>query len=223
MKKFLLAMLALVLAFSFVFVGCDSADTDSDDKSDSKAASSSEVESSEPEVIDLTGTWEAEIDIGELLTQSIAASLNAEIETIEFKATIALKFDGEKSSMKMTAKEDSEKVVDIMLDLAYQIVLEQGVEMTFEDYLVLVEQENLMPDLEAQADQVIKSLEVETDTGDYTVEGNVIKYSDGDFEIEFKDDSFTVKKITLDDEDSLEDMEKQVFDLIEGSTFKKAK
>lgn len=223
MKKFLLAMLALVLAFSFVFVGCDSADTDSDDKSDSKAASSSEVESSEPEVIDLNGAWEAELDIGDLLTQAIAASLNAEIETIEFKAALTLEFDGEKAGMKMESKEDSEKVVDLMLDLAYQIVLDQGVEMTFEDYLALVEQENLMPDLEAQADQVIASLETESEVGDYTVEGNLIKFNDGDFEIEFNGDSFTVKKITLDDEDSLEDMEKQVFDLIEGQTFKKVK
>lgn len=229
-KKLLLALLALVVACSMVLVGCDSADND--DKNDDSAASSASSESSSASsesseeseaAIDLTGSWEAELDIGGLLTEAIAASLNAEVETIEFKAAITFEFDGSEAVMKMAAKEDNEKVVDIMLELAYKMVLDQGVEMTYEQYLELVEQENLRPDLETQADQVIASLETESEVGEYTIEGNVIKFNDGTFDIEYKGDSFTIKKINMDDADDLDDMSKEVFKLLEGATYKKVK
>ena len=163
------------------------------------------------------------MDIGGLLTDAIAAGLGSEIETIEFKASLTFEFDNGEAQMKMVAKEDNEKVVDIMLELAYQIVLEQGVEMTFDQYLELVEQENLMPDLEAQADQVIDSLEVESEIGEYTLEGNVVKFSDGTFEIEFNNDSFTIKKINVDGSEDLDDMTKEIFELMEGKTYNKVK
>ena len=167
-KKLLIALLALIMACSMVLVSCDDVASDDDNDATSKASSSSASSETSEVVLDLKGSWETELNIGGLLTDAIAASLGSEIEPIDFKASLTFVFDGKEASMKMAAKEDNKKVVDIMLELAYQIVLEQGVEMTYDQYLELVEQENLMPDLEAQADQVIASLETESEIGDYS-------------------------------------------------------
>ena len=77
--------------------------------------------------------------------------------------------------------------------------------------------------IEAQADQVIDSLEVESEIGEYTLEGNVVKFSDGTFEIEFNNDSFTIKKINVDGSEDLDDMTKEIFNLMEGKTYNKVK
>ena len=222
-KKLLIALLALIMACSMILVSCDDVVSDDDNDATGKTSSGSASSESSEAVIDLNGSWETELDIGGLLTDAIAAGLGSEIETIEFKASLTFEFDNGEAQMKMVAKEDSSKVVDIMLELAYQIVLEQGVEMTYDEYLELVEQENLMPDLEAQADQVIASLETESDIGDYSLDGKIITFSDGTFEIEYTESSFTIKKINIEDAESLGDMEKEIFELLEGKTYNKVK
>lgn len=194
-KRIMIAVLALVFVFSLSSCGSKS----------------------------VVGTWEAEIDLGDILSTQLEAALGSKIDDIEFKAVLTFVFEEKEATLKLEAKDSAEEIKDMMLELSYEVIKNQGLEMSYEDFLSALKSTGTDKQLDDQAKQVVESLEVE-ESDDYTYEDGVIKLGNGStLEIELSSGSFKIVKMTVEQSDDEEEaiLGEELIDVLEGTEFKK--
>ena len=228
MKKFLTVILCIVMAFSlFAFVGCDEgSDADNDDEK------SSASDDEKKEAV-LTGTWNADVDLSDMFTESFAEGLGEEgatmaeyftFEDVVIAVELVLNEDGtyEFSADKDSIKDALEGIKDPLkkgMEKYFEDMLaSMDMDMTVDEFLVAsgVDMDSLIDELynDESVDSVAEEMQEE---GFYKGEDGKLFMSDteGEFDeesyAEFKLSSDELKITSAEDDDSFAGLDSITF------------
>ena len=215
MKKYVVSILALVMALAMMFslVGCDlfSKDDDKDDDDKKPKASAVDKEDEEEEVnYDVVGEWEAKVDISDMVIEEIESTPEMEefLEYVDFDTmnmVFNLTFDEDGTYEIEFDQSSIDDIADTMLDNILDGAVEflkvelEKEDIDFDEFLeesdmtVSDVKEMLLDEMGITADDIkdmMGELEFE-ETGEYELDGKILEI-DGD-EVEFDGNKIIVE------------------------------
>jgi hypothetical protein len=229
MKKLLSLLLVLLLTLSLAFMATAcSSDSDKDDDDDKKPSTSQEKEE-----VSIIGKWVAEIDMADIINESMEAELGSELDKkfSDINVNVIMEFDKKEYEISMDAG-DVEKAVknqmpDILKSLLEVMLEKSGTGMTVDQ--LLAAQNMTMDDF---IEQTMAQMDFEEITGELDVSETSLYELDGKklytFEEEKDEDEYmeielSSKKLVVKSWSTSEELPEGMEEFMNGLEFKKVK
>jgi hypothetical protein len=229
MKKLLSLLLVLLLTLSLAFMATAcSSDSDKDDDDDKKPSTSQEKEE-----VSIIGKWVAEIDMADIINESMEAELGSELDKkfSDINVNVIMEFDKKEFEISMDAG-DVEKAIknqmpDILKSLLEVMLEKSGTGMTVDQ--LLAAQNMTMDDF---IEQTMAQMDFEEITGELDVSETSLYELDGKklytFEEEKDEDEYmeielSSKKLVVKSWSTSEELPEGMEEFMNGLEFKKVK
>lgn len=229
MKKLLSLLLVLLLTLSLAFMATAcSSDSDKDDDDDKKSSTSQEKEE-----VSIIGKWVAEIDMADIINESMEAELGAELDKkfSDINVNVIMEFDKKEVEISMDAG-DVEKAIKnqmpaVLKSLLEVMLEESGTGMTVDQLLAAqnMTMDDFIEQTMAQMDfeEITGELDV-SETSLYELDGKKLyTFEDEKDEDEYMEIELSSKKLVVKSWSTSEELPEGMEEFMNGLEFKKVK
>lgn len=229
MKKLLSLLLVLLLTLSLAFMATAcSSDSDKDDDDDKKSSTSQEKEE-----VSIIGKWVAEIDMADIINESMEAELGSELDKkfSDINVNVIMEFDKKEVEISMDAG-DVEKAIknqmpDILKSLLEVMLEKSGTGMTVDQLLEAqgMTMDEFIEETMSQMDfeEITGELDV-SETSLYELDGKKLyTFEEEKDEEEYMEIELSSKKLVVKSWPTSEEFPEGMEEFMNGLEFKKVK
>lgn len=229
MKKLLSLLLVLLLTLSLAFMATAcSSDSDKDDDDDKKSSTSQEKEE-----VSIIGKWVAEIDMAEIINESMEAELGAELDKkfSDINVNVIMEFDKKEVEISMDAGDVEKSIKNQMpavLKSLLEVMLEEsGTGMTVDQLLEAqgMTMDEFIEETMSQMDfeEITSELDI-SETSLYELDGKKLyTFEDEKDEDEYMEIELSSKKLVVKSWSTSEELPEGMEEFMNGLEFKKVK